>query len=192
MLAPTLVAVRGRLRLTIAAAACALVVTAGVLARRTGVGRVTAARHERSLIPRRRGGAGRGRPPIAGVGIGSQPLASQRLSDRSAVVARFVSHTTPVTIVAELGVVGLLLYLALLAGAGRTIAVVHSRDRVFGLALAAVLLALFVHSLAYSGFLEDPITWLVFGLAAGASVRPTQPAPDALARSGTPIPVGTP
>ena len=124
--------------------------------------------------------------PIAGVGIGSQPLASQRLSDRSAVVSRFVSHTTPVTIVAELGVVGLLLYLALLAGAGRTIAVVHSRDRVFGLALAAVLLALFVHSLAYSGFLEDPITWLVFGLAAGAGARPHP------SRPRTPLPALAP
>jgi hypothetical protein len=191
VLALTLVAARGRLRLTIAAIACALVVTAGALAGAQGwdesLRRVTSGRSFRAAEAAQVAAD----HPIVGVGIGSQPLASQRLSDRSAVVSRFVSHTTPVTVVAELGVVGLLLYLALLGGAGRTIAVVHSRDRVFGLALAAALLALFVHSLAYSGFFEDPITWLVFGLAAGASVRPTQPAPDASARSGIPVPVGT-
>jgi hypothetical protein len=29
-----------------------------------------------------------------------------------------------------------------------------------------VLLGLFAHSLSYSGFFEDPLTWLVFGLTA--------------------------
>ena len=32
-----------------------------------------------------------------------------------------------------------------------------------GLALGAAFLALFVHALSYSGFLEDPITWVVLG-----------------------------
>jgi len=35
-----------------------------------------------------------------------------------------------------------------------------------GTALAAVLLALFVHSLLYAGFFEDPLTWGVLGVAA--------------------------
>jgi hypothetical protein len=43
---------------------------------------------------------------------------------------------------------------------------VRRLDPRFGLALGAAFLALFVHALFYSGFLEDPITWLV--LAAGA------------------------
>jgi hypothetical protein len=34
------------------------------------------------------------------------------------------------------------------------------------LALGAVLLALFTHALAYSGFFEDPITWLTLGVGA--------------------------
>ena len=48
--------------------------------------------------------------PIAGVGIGSQPLASQQLSERSGPKPNFVSHATPVTVAAELGVIGLLAY----------------------------------------------------------------------------------
>jgi hypothetical protein len=42
---------------------------------------------------------------------------------------------------------------------------VWRRQRALGLSLAAVFLALFVHSLAYSGFFEDPITWLVLAVA---------------------------
>jgi nicotinamide riboside transporter PnuC len=44
---------------------------------------------------------------------------------------------------------------------------VRRRDQALGLALAASFAALFVHALFYSGFLEDPITWLVFAVAAG-------------------------
>ena len=41
------------------------------------------------------------------------------------------------------------------------------RDQALGLALAASFLALFVHALFYSGFLEDPLTWLVLAVGAG-------------------------
>ena len=43
---------------------------------------------------------------------------------------------------------------------------VRRRHQALGLSLAAVFLALFVHSLAYSGFFEDPITWFVLAVAA--------------------------
>jgi hypothetical protein len=49
----------------------------------------------------------------------------------------------------------------------RMIAWVHRRDEALGLALGASFMALFVHALFYSGFLEDPITWLVLAVAAG-------------------------
>ena len=106
--------------------------------------------------------------PIAGVGIGSQPRASQHLSPGGGPPGLFVSHTTPLTIAAELGVIGLTLYAALLAGAGRALARVRRLDEPFGVALAAVFVALVVHSLSYSGFFEDPMTWLALGLAASA------------------------
>jgi O-antigen ligase len=105
--------------------------------------------------------------PLVGVGIGGQPRASRLLAGSDQPTANFVSHTTPLTVAAELGVVGLLLYAWLLLAGLRLIASVHRGDEALGLALGACLLALFVHALFYSGFLEDPITWLVLGVAAG-------------------------
>ena len=104
--------------------------------------------------------------PLAGVGLGGQPLASQARSQQGGSPTRFVSHTTPLTVAAELGVIGLAAYFALLAGAAALIWRVRRVDPAFGLGLGAVLLALFVHSLAYSGFFEDPVTWLVLAVAA--------------------------
>jgi O-antigen ligase/polysaccharide polymerase Wzy-like membrane protein len=104
--------------------------------------------------------------PLAGVGLGSQPRASQKLATRFGPLQNFVSHTTPLTVAAELGIVGFLAYVAILAGAAHAIDDVRRRQQALGLSLAAVFLALFVHSLAYSGFFEDPITWLVLGVAA--------------------------
>ena len=104
--------------------------------------------------------------PLAGVGIGGQPRASQKLVTNFGPLQNFVSHTTPLTVAAELGIIGVLLYVAVLAGAARALDSVRRRNQALGLSLAAVFLALFVHSLAYSGFFEDPITWLVLGIAA--------------------------
>jgi O-antigen ligase len=114
--------------------------------------------------------------PVVGVGIGGQPIESQRLADRPASRQAFVSHTTPLTVAAELGTIGVLLYLALLAGSAATLLAVWRRHRALGLSLAAVFLALFVHALAYSGFFEDPITWLV--LAVSSAFLATLPSPE--------------
>ena len=48
--------------------------------------------------------------PLVGVGLGAQPAESQARSSRGSPT-RFVSHTTPLTVAAELGVLGLLSYL---------------------------------------------------------------------------------
>jgi putative inorganic carbon (hco3(-)) transporter len=105
--------------------------------------------------------------PLAGVGIGGQPRASRALAKSDRPTPNFVSHTTPLTVAAELGVVGVALYLWLLVGGARLLAAVTRLDRPLGLALGASFLALFVHALSYSGFLEDPITWVVLGVGAG-------------------------
>jgi O-antigen ligase len=105
--------------------------------------------------------------PVTGVGIGSQPRASRELARSERPTPSFVSHTTPLTVAAELGVIGLALYVWLLLGGARAIAQVLRRNQGLGLVLGACLLGLFVHALFYSGFLEDPLTWMVLGVAAG-------------------------
>jgi putative inorganic carbon (hco3(-)) transporter len=105
--------------------------------------------------------------PVLGVGIGGQPGASRRLAESDLPTPSFVSHTTPLTVAAELGLIGLLLYAWLLFGGVRLLVSVFRGDQALGLALGACFLALFVHALFYSGFLEDPITWVLLAVAAG-------------------------
>jgi hypothetical protein len=105
--------------------------------------------------------------PVAGVGVGGQPRASSDIAGKGSP-SRNASHTTPLTILAELGVVGFALYAWVLAATAWALYLVARRDREFGVGLAAVLLVLFVHSLLYAGFFEDPLTWGVIGLAAAA------------------------
>jgi O-antigen ligase/polysaccharide polymerase Wzy-like membrane protein len=106
--------------------------------------------------------------PVAGVGIGSQPLASKREEDARRQKSENVSHTTPLTVAAELGTIGLIAYLAFLAALGRTILGVFERYRAVGLALAGCLTALVVQSLFYGSFFEDPFVWGIAGVAAAA------------------------
>jgi O-antigen ligase len=124
--------------------------------------------------------------PFFGVGLGAQPKVSQELAEQDgARTARFVSHTTPLTVAAELGVVGLAIYGLLLVAAIRMIMLLRSRDAVLALSLGAVLLALFVHALAYSGFFEDPITWLTLGIGAAYLAAPVVAREPAVAPSKT-------
>ena len=124
--------------------------------------------------------------PLTGVGLGAQPHASQARSKRGGSASRFVSHTTPLTVAAELGLLGALAYIALLGGAAALIRKARGGDAALGLGLAATLLALVVHSLFYSGFLEDPITWVV--LAVASSFVLARAGPDAiLGESSAPI-----
>ena len=104
--------------------------------------------------------------PLVGVGVGGQPRASRAAAGSDRPSANFVSHTTPLTVAAELGAIGLALYVWLLVGGARLIDAVRRREEALGLALGAAFLALFVHALFYSGFLEDPITWVVLGVGA--------------------------
>lgn len=173
VLAVTIATAETRLRwVTVAAAIVVALAAAGIAASKvadTSVRRATSDRSRRIELTAR---VFR-HHPLAGVGLGGQPRESQRLADRPAPLQNFVSHTTPLTVAAELGVVGMLLYVALLAGAAATLLSVWQRHRALGLSLGAVFLALFVHSLAYSGFFEDPITWLV--LAVGAAFLSSSP-----------------
>ncbi|MBA2643671.1 MAG: O-antigen ligase family protein [Actinobacteria bacterium] len=114
--------------------------------------------------------------PIVGVGIGAQPRASADANSRKSA-RRSASHTTPLTVLAELGVVGFALYGWTLVAAAWALLRVTRRDRLLGMSLAAVLLVLVVHSLLYAGFFEDPLTWGVLGIA--AAVLAARAAPGA-------------
>lgn len=112
--------------------------------------------------------------PFVGVGIGGQPRASRRLAGSDRPTPNFVSHTTPLTVFAELGAVGLVLYGWLIVGGLMLVLRVRRRSEPLGLALAAAFVGLFVHALFYSGFLEDPLTWLVLAIAAAYSSEPAR------------------
>lgn len=105
--------------------------------------------------------------PIAGVGLGGQPKAST-VESGTGTVKRNASHTAPLTVAAELGLVGLVIYGWLLMAGALALIRVTALDRAFGLGLSAVGLMLVVHSLFYAGFFEDPLTWGVLAVSAAA------------------------
>lgn len=104
--------------------------------------------------------------PLQGFGSGSF---AERYRDREDLLSErspAESHTIPVTVAAEQGVIGLagyvlLLFTALglvLRGAGRTLP---------RAAVAAAFCALLLHTLVYAAFLEDPLTWALLAAAGG-------------------------
>jgi O-antigen ligase len=107
-----------------------------------------------------------GDTPINGAGAGGFRVAW--LQERPVREAVRDTHSLEFEVAAELGIVGLLVYVALLAAATRLLYLLTKRNRALGLGATSVFLALFVHSLFYAGFFEDPIVWGVVGVAAWA------------------------
>jgi O-antigen ligase len=148
--------------------------------------------------------------PLWGYGSGSFPRAyREHIATKKAPVS--VSHTEPVTVAAEQGLIGLAAYAALLVialwtmshglfggsarggGLGEHLSPPRQEPKRYAqcgfpeatppgwllVARAAVLaafVALLTHTMAYAGFYEDPITWVL--LAVGASLA-TLPVRDA-------------
>jgi O-antigen ligase len=134
--------------------------------------------------------------PIQGYGSGSfQAAYRQHRTNKDLPVT--VSHTEPVTVAAEQGLIGLAAYISLIAVALWTLGRGLWSPRAGGddredspgresprsetgpagrvppslaarAAVLAAFVALLIHTLAYAGFFEDPITWVL--LAVGASL----------------------
>jgi O-antigen ligase len=114
--------------------------------------------------------------PIQGHGSGSfaeEFRVRERTTDERAAAA---SHTTPITIAAEQGVLGLASYLIVLLTA--LALVLQGLGRLRGGepppaeliargAIAAAFVGLVLHTFAYAAFLEDPLTWTLLGAAIG-------------------------
>jgi O-antigen ligase len=122
--------------------------------------------------------------PLQGFGAGSFEAEYKRHSKASQATeenATSASHTIPITVAAEQGLIGLAVYVALLAlgflvlfrGAGR------SPPRI---ALAACFAALVLHTWTYADFLEDPFTWALLAigvaLARGGAAKPETAEPE--------------
>jgi O-antigen ligase len=120
--------------------------------------------------------------PALGVGVGGFKHAyAKRLHLKAKEPKTAASHDTPVTIAAEEGAVGLLLFLWLLVGIFRN--AFRRVDRSFAglvaLATGLMVAAIFVHSLFYNDFVEDPTTWLLVGLTAVVAGRSSKAPPKA-------------
>jgi putative inorganic carbon (HCO3(-)) transporter len=130
-----------------------------------------------------------GQRPVWGYGSGSfqteyirqNPTSPGQVGD---------SHTLPVTVAAEQGVIGEVVYLALLAAAAVMLAYGARGDPVRA-AVAAAFLGLIVHTLIYDDFLSDPATWALLGIGAALARAPARRAALDVAATAAPAPAAT-
>lgn len=117
--------------------------------------------------------------PIWGFGSGSFNRMYEQERKAGARTAVSASHTTPVTIAAEQGILGLAGYVLLLyfaftvmlggiRGPPASSAVAPGAGYVAArAAVAAAFCGIVFHTLVYAAFLEDPFLWAVLGIGAG-------------------------
>ncbi|HMJ71884.1 MAG TPA: O-antigen ligase family protein [Solirubrobacterales bacterium] len=154
-----------------------------------------------------------GQRPLWGYGAGSFPRAYREHAATKKVPVS-VSHTEPVTVAAEQGLIGLAAYAALLVvalwtltyglafgqgGRGVSLWKLMSRPRseperpprrgfpegdaptpqprpqtIARIAVLATFVALLVHTMAYAGFYEDPIAWVLLAVGASLAALPVR------------------
>jgi putative inorganic carbon (HCO3(-)) transporter len=128
-----------------------------------------------------------GSRPVWGYGSGSfvseyrthHPRSSQTLS---------ASHTIPITIAAEQGLIGELVYLALVLVAAVGLIRGAGSDPARA-AIAAAFLALVFHTLLYADFLEDPVSWTLLGIGSALALTPRARSASKAAVAGAEKPV---
>jgi O-antigen ligase len=199
-----LAALRWDARRAVAAAVCALAAAAVFavafqstlkihLGSNSGLNKVTSGRSD--LV---QGGVELfGNRPFFGYGSGSFGRAYRQERKGNQQQAVSASHTLPITVAAEQGIVGLAAYVWVLVAAFGTLfgdgAAARAPPQLDGssrssylparAALAAMFCALVLHTMGYAAFLEDPFTWVL--LALGLAIAPH--ARLEIARLGRPV-----
>jgi O-antigen ligase len=122
--------------------------------------------------------------PLQGFGSGSFEIEYHKHNPESGPLT--ASHTTPVTIAAEQGIIGELPYVALVVVA-LVVLVRGTRADPARAAVAAAFAALLVHTMLYADFLEDPTTWALLAVGAALARQP-RPLPAAAAIRSRAVP----
>jgi O-antigen ligase len=114
--------------------------------------------------------------PVLGFGSGAYADEYRIREHVSSEKVAAASHTIPLTVTAEQGIVGLVAYLALIAVSlallfrglrARLEPAWPGTAAVAQAAIAAAYAALLLHTFVYAAYLEDPLTWALLAIAAG-------------------------
>jgi putative inorganic carbon (HCO3(-)) transporter len=106
--------------------------------------------------------------PLWGYGSGSFETEYRR-HHRATATSLSASHTIPVTVAAEQGLIGELAYIGLVLAASVCL-VRRARGDPARSALAAAFVALIFHTMLYADFLEDPMTWALLAIGVSLAV----------------------
>ena len=101
--------------------------------------------------------------PLLGWGSGAFNAEYRRHEHSSSREATSASHTIPITVAAEQGIIGFAAYIALLVLAFIRL-LRGARGSPVRAAIAAGFAALVLHTWLYAAFLEDPVTWTLLAL----------------------------
>jgi O-antigen ligase len=110
-----------------------------------------------------------GSRPLWGYGSGSFVREYRRRHPATATTLA-ASHTIPITVAAEQGLIGEIAYLALVVVA-IAVLIRGARADPVRAAIAAAWLALVFHTLLYADFLEDPVAWTLLGIGTALAAR---------------------